>query len=274
MTMVAATLVSGIAQATPKADCDGQYASDANDHAICVTYNAGVDAFDARGTKGVFDGEYTTLGAVEGKAHDANLNYDILIIEARMAYWQGEHTSDNNQKKTIHLLGVNKSKAATQISDDYAEGYYYAGINLARWAEANGILSSLGRKGELESDMKAAQDRTSRTGDDGASIDGYGADRVLGRENYKLKMLPGYSLGSSIQHLSDAVAKSNPPVALNTVYLADSLLKSNAADKARAHQILTDLVANDVNKYNPDRAPETADEFKLANDLLAGREIP
>src|SRR4051794_23172462 len=39
------------------------------------------------------------LEAKDAKADDSDLNYDVLILEARAYYWKGEHVTSNSDKK-------------------------------------------------------------------------------------------------------------------------------------------------------------------------------
>jgi hypothetical protein len=220
------------------------------------------------------------LQQAEAVAQDSNLKYDILVLSARAHYWKGMHQNDNASRKVTFGAGQQKAEAAKKVNDDYAEAYYFAGINLARWAEANGIIESLSRKSELVANMEGAMDRDTRAGEAGESIDGYGPRRTLGRMYKKLPGIFGGSREKSLRELEVAVNRTNTPgkvVALNVVYFADTLLDGGSdADKARARSLLTDLVNKgaDPRSLNPDRVPETVEELRLAQDLLAGRSIP
>ena len=150
------------------------------------------------------DQAITVLAAAEGTATNNDINFDILILESRALYWKGQHATNTNDEKTVYLSGQTKALAARKLNDSYAEGPYYAGINLARWGEANGIIASISHKGELIQDMTDAIDpsRATRDGNDGETIDGYGPDRVLGRMYYKLPAILGGSHDTSV-HGSD-----------------------------------------------------------------------
>jgi len=234
--------------------------------------------FDKRGEKlqNSIDAT-TTLEQAEGQAVSSDLKYDIFVLEARALYWQGCHTDGDDNKKVIHLKAKDKADAAVAIDDSYSEGHYYAGINLARWAEANGIVSSISHKGELVAYMNKASDitRTTRDGQDGATVDGNGPDRVLGRMYQKLPGILGGDHNLSVTYLRTAVAKASGH-AINLVYLADSLYKGNSTEKAEGKQMMETLVTKDPAAYGQadDRVPETIDEFQWARDLLNGKPVP
>jgi hypothetical protein len=213
------------------------------------------------------------LQGAESQAQDKLLKYDILILEARALYFKGTHTQGDSNKKDIHALGQAKADAAEALSSDYAESQYYAGINLARWGEANGIIASLTKVPALKKYMANAEARQTRDGNDGESVDGFGPHRTLGRMYKKLPGLFGGSHSQSVTELDKAVA-GDPTTALNVVYLADTLIKDgNDSEKAEGTKLLNDLLAKNPRTLNPDRVAETGDEFQFARDVLAGKEI-
>jgi hypothetical protein len=219
----------------------------------------------------------TTLATAAQDAVSSDLKYDILILSARTYYWQGMHTTGDDAKKPIYLAGQQVADQAAQLNDSYAEAHYYAGINLARWAEANGIVASISHKGQLITYMQKASDitRTTRDGSDGETVDGYGPDRVLGRMYQKLPGVLGGDHNLAVTYLRKTVANA-PKLSLNVVYLCDSLYKGSSAEKAEGKATLTALLQNDPTVFGQslDRVPETIEEFKLAQDLLNGHPVP
>ena len=214
-----------------------------------------------------------TLASLEGKADNVDLNYDVLILEARALYWKGAHTANSHDRMEIHEQGRLKAEKATQIDEGYADSYYFYGINLARWAEANGVIASLSRKGEL---MKAMNDAIEHevkpaVGSEemvpGTRIDGNGPNRVLGRLYFKLPGLFGGSQSESLRHLKKAYDEAKN-VALNSVYYAETLNGGDRSERELAKKILADLLKENPATYNADRTPETFEEFELAKQLL------
>lgn len=219
------------------------------------------------------DDALSALAGAESQAQDKELKYDILILEARALYFKGTHTDGASNKKDIHSRGQAKADAAEALTSDYAEAPYYAGVNLARWGEANGIISSLTQVPTLKKYMSSVQDRSTRDGADGETIDGFGPHRTLGRMYKKLPGAFGGSHSQSVAELDKAV-KGDPTCALNTVYLADTLIKDgNSNEQTEGRNLLGDLLAKDPNALNRDRVAETNDEFQLARDVLVGKEI-
>lgn len=222
---------------------------------------------------GAIEKAIALLATAEAQVADKSLKYDILVLASRSMYFRGTHTAGNDNKKAIHSAAQAKAEAAEALMSDYAEAPYYAGINLARWGEANGIVSSVKQVPKLKKFMAEAMERSTRTDESGESLDGYGPHRVLGR---MLKKLPGFLGGSqaeSVNALEKAVA-GDPTTALNVVYLADSLIKGGSeSDKAKGTQLLNELLSKDPATLNPSRVTETTEEFQLARDVLAGKEI-
>lgn len=254
----------------------GSTAALADDAVAKKAFEDGKAAFahrSANSTKALEDG-VKLLEAAEGQAQDKLLKYDILILESRMLYFQGTHAPNDAAKKAIHLKGRAKADAAEAVSSEFSEAPFFAGIHLARWGEANGIVSSVSQVPTLKKYMQAAIDRTTRDDAEGESVDGYGPYRTLGRVYKKLPGFLGGSTAESIKYLDKAV-KGAPTLALNVLYLADTLVKDgNDAQKAEGRRLLTELLAKDPNTLDPNRVPETIEEFAAARLVLAGKDIP
>ncbi|MGK5084228.1 hypothetical protein WDW37_13110 [Bdellovibrionota bacterium FG-1] len=216
-----------------------------------------------------------TLERALGEAESTELKYDILVLEARTYYFQGVHSDSTSAKKDLHGKGQAKADAAEALTSDYSEAPYFAGVNLARWGEANGIISSLTKVPALKKYMSLAMaaDRTTRDDRDAEAVDGYGPHRTLGRMYKALPGLLGGSHTESVKELQKAV-QGDPTTALNVVYLADTYMKDgNDSEKTEGRRLLNELLTKDPSTLNPNRIPETSDEFGLARLVLAGKEI-
>lgn len=214
------------------------------------------------------------------EAESNSTKYDIYVLKSRALYWNGKHltkgsdTDTKEARKAVFLAAKDVALQAVKIgksdsSLDNAEGYYFAGINLARWAEQNGVLASLGQKEELKEYMDKASERVTRDGEKGEAIDGFGPDRVLAKMYNEIPdfLFPAY--GDDKEGLKHAKRSYElaPTVALNTVYYAE-LLGKNKNTKQTAIDILNALLANDPNTLNEDRIPENTEEFAEARSLL------
>lgn len=205
------------------------------------------------------------LAALEHDPQDSDTKYKVLILESRAFYWKGQHVTSNDEKMDLFAQGQQKADDAVTLNERYAEGYYYAGINLARWGEAKGIIQSLFKKDQLIKYMNQAIDRSTMDGQDGESIDGFGPHRVFGRMYQKLPSLFGGSHSESVKHLDKAYNGARN-VALNVVYFAETLNAGNQGEKAQARKILDELLTHTPEEFN-DRIPESKDEFAMAQKL-------
>jgi hypothetical protein len=163
---------------------------------------------------------------------------------------------------------MDSANAAKAINDDFAEGYYFYGVALGRWAETNGIAASLGRKGELMDSMGATQMRETHAGEKGEAIDGYGPNRILGRVYFKLPFLAGGSKSKSLDNLKIAYAQA-PQYFMNGIYYAETLNDGNSNEKAQACAILHDIAAKSPEAGLLQRLPENREDIADAQKLLS-----
>jgi hypothetical protein len=252
-----AALLAAVTVQTARADDPAQ-----------ADYNDAKELFtNHRGTPEKLVLSIQKLEDAEKKVVDATLKYDILALSSYAYYFQGISTDGDNEKKRLHGAGLEKGKAAVALNPELAEGYYYAGINLGRWAEANGILSSLDHKDELIKYAETAATKLTRQGTPGAAFEGYGPARTLGRVYFKLPKLFGGSRTKALKYQREAYAKGKE-IAINVVYLAETLADKDE-DKAEAIKLLDDLLAQSETEYNKDRIPENKIEFEEGRKLRA-----
>ena len=195
---------------------------------------------------------------------DSDLNYDVLLLLSKSLYWRGQHLADKNEKMKVHELGQAKADEAIKVDDSYADAYYYAGIHLSRWGEANGVVPSLFKLPTLKSYMAEVVSHVTRDGNRGETLDGFGADRVFGRIYTKLPTgIAGASHAKAIEHLKRAFENARN-LAMNVVYYAEALNAGDSTERAYAIKILDEILKSDPSTFNPSRTPETIEEFKLA----------
>lgn len=203
------------------------------------------------------------LGEAEMEAEQPDLKYDILVLSSRCLSWKGTHTAGDKHKIVIHELGRQKAELAINIAN-YADAYYWYATNLGRWGEAMGVLAALGKKQALIDHLTAIFECKTRDDLDGESFEGYGADRILGRLYFKLPPFAGGSIAKALKHLATSFSEAKD-YALNVHYYAEALF--NSGEKARAREILDDMLKQDPKTYNPARVPETVEEFADAKKL-------
>lgn len=227
-------------------------------------------SFNSRAEAGSYS--YATavelLDKAEAEAEDPELLYEILILASRVHYWQGgdARSRTDREKIPVYELGMAKAKAAKELIDDYAEGYYFFAINLGKWALAKNPLVVLNRKPELIRNAEGARERITREGELGESIDGYGPDRLLGRMYSVLPWAAGGRRDKALRYLENAHANA-PRQALNVVYYAETLSKGDGAEKKKAKELLDAMLAQEPGQFNADRLAETIEEFEEARAL-------
>lgn len=212
-------------------------------------------------------------GAAAKLATTPEEKYNALVLQSRCTYYVGVKTSGDDAKVNIFRRGMSLADEAKKVLADRAEAFFFYGINLGRWAEANGIMKSLGERHNLRRTMEAVLVKASKDDDGrdlpGKEYDGWGANRTLGRMYFKLPSMFGGDNQKAEKLLREAVANSpkDYPNALNVYYLAEVLVANGK--KAEAKQLLDQLISYEgkPEKYNPRRVPETQDEIALSKAL-------
>ncbi len=233
-------------------------------------FTSAKQAFEKRGESPEKTRECISLGEKAlGTAENPEQKFDALVLQSRCYYFMGLLAKSDDEKKEIFLRGRYVGGLARDLLKDRAEGYYYYGINLARWAEANGILNSLAERHNLRRNIEAMLTRTAK--DDGKLIpgkeyDSYGANRTLGIMYTRLPFFADGDAPRGLRYLREAVEKSVERNSLNVVYLAESLEKNDKNDEAK--RVLDELLSFDVEggpeRYNPKRAAEFKIEVQAA----------
>ena len=243
-------------------------------------YETATTLFKSRSEAGSVEKMIPLLTGALDETQDEGLRYKILVLHSRALYWQGTQTEDTEKKKEIHLAGNAIAKDARDENPDFADALYFEAAHLGRWAEANGIVQSLVKKGEVMDTLEEIFDLDTVKLNNGEPVyedgepvlvageefEGFGADRILGRLYFKLPGWAGGSLEKALRHLGNAYENA-PEYALNVIYYAEALYGSNKADREKAKQVLDKMLQQDPNTYNLLRLPETQQEFKDARKI-------
>lgn len=118
----------------------------------------------------------------------------------RLDFFEGLSITDNERKKSIFEKCISR---ADLLDNSGVEFNYWKGVCIASWANANGILSSLRRSGEVESYLLKGRAIDSR-------FEGGGFDRVLAF--VYLKVPPINPMGPT-RDLKKALAAADAAVA-------------------------------------------------------------
>ncbi len=217
-------------------------------------------------------------GALAVEATTDLEKYNALVLQSRCTYYVGMKAKKDDDKVRIFGAAKNFADKAKPLQKDRAEAYFFYGISLGRWAEANGIMKSLGERHNLRRTMETAITKTAVDDEGkpmaGKEYDSYGSNRTLGRLLFKLPGMFGGDNRKAEEFLRVAVVESEKMGirnSLNILYLAEVLVANGKKPEAR--QLLSDALKfeNDPTTYNPRRVPETIDEMKdiraLRNEL-------
>lgn len=188
-------------------------------------------------------------------------------------YFYGQAINDKDHRKKYHTMGMDVAQktidllnaAKAEEKEQLAMGYYRYGSNQGKWAEANGIASSLGKWPSLKDYMKQVIKLGYK------HLEAYGAYRILGRAYYKLPAPLG-SNNKSLKYLEEAFngtmnGNDISNYGLNVNFYAQTLIAMKKKDQAK--KILESFVKKDPETFNPSRVPETKEEIEEAKKILA-----
>jgi hypothetical protein len=156
----------------------------------------------------------------------AEEKYEAYWKIARIMYFIGEHTPEKKDRKNTFAQAVYHAEKAVALQPEQPDGYYWRGVNNGKYGETRGVLKSLSLVKPIKKDMNKVIE-LNRSYEDG------GPDRVLGRVYFKLPGFAGGSKNKSREHLEKS-KEYGPQDALTRVYLAETLLKHDEIDAARA----------------------------------------
>ena len=225
-------------------------------------------AFEGREDSAQLDTALALLEQVTAQTQDAELSYTARILEARCWHRKGHLTENADTRKELHQKGMLAAEAAKSLNDTYADSYFLFSINLASWAQANGVIASLARKAELIAQVNGALGRNTQSGQKGEALDGWGPNRILGRLYFKLPGFAGGSHSKAVELLTQAVEQA-PDHSGNFVYLAEALLDGSEAEKALARDLVTNALARAPETWDPKRVPETREELVRLKKLVS-----
>ncbi len=200
------------------------------------------------------------------KAREAQAKYEAALAAnedaygsrwrlARVLYWIGDHTKDNDAKKQLFQQGIEHAKKAIELGPDKADGHFWLGVCYGVYGEAKGVLKSLSLVKPIKEEMR-------RVLEIDPAYDRGGADRVLGRVFHEVPGIAGGSEKKSLAHLLKAV-EYGPRVGLNLLYLSDTYVSLGRVDEAR--KTLETILALEPMS---DLIPETGEEQAQARERL------
>ena len=215
----------------------------------------------------------------------------MLTLQGLALYFYGERQKSTNTKEKLHkdafeiadsaIKNINKEgtefgATPTQNTPEYrkalAEAHYVSAINMGKWAEARGVLASLGQWGNMKKHLEGviANDET---------VADYGAYRTYGRAWLKLPFTHGGSKKKSLRDLKKAYDNTlnedygTASSSTTTLFYLDTLV----ANKVRGDEFcdvyfgmadLEFLSDEELMEINPENLPE----FKIDIEKFLNQE--
>lgn len=203
----------------------------------------------------------------------------MLTLQGLAIYFYAERIKSESQKENLHKkafeiadiaiklinkegtrFGSTASDSSAATKSALAEAHYTSAINMGKWAEARGVLASLGQWGNMKKHLDAVflNDET---------VASYGAYRTQGRAWLKLPFTHGGSKKKSLKDLKYAYDNTlnedygTSENSTTTLFYLDTLV----ARKVRGDQFcdvyfgmsdLQDLSDEEILEINPDFLPE------------------
>ncbi|GAB4406937.1 MAG: hypothetical protein OHK0056_06500 [Bacteriovoracaceae bacterium] len=197
--------------------------------------------------------------------------------EAEYIYFVGVRANSKEEKKALHERGFEAAKVAISLLAKDAEGkvptspdltsalataHYFFAINLGKWGEANGVLSSLSRWPELKDHLDII-DQLDTT------VQDYGSSRTRARALHKLPFGNKDEALSIISNAFDKTMSDSFDLSKNSttvLYYLDLLVKTKKdvekfCKTYDAFSELTEFSADELRDYNEDRVPETLSDL-------------
>jgi hypothetical protein len=162
--------------------------------------------------------------------------YEVQWRLARALFFLGQQANTNSAKRQLHTAAIGASKRAISLNGDRVEGHFWAGVNLALFAESNGGVRGARAILWARDELKLAA-RISESYHDA------GAFRVLGRLEHKAPGLLGGSLKRSRKYL-DRALEIAPRNSVTLMYAAE--LAIDKGERDRAVMLLERIISSPV----------------------------
>ena len=260
--------------------------------AVMLTFAVSVAANTVEEARGL----YAQRGANKDNALKASEIYKSLAdgttdklqiaeyktLQAQALYFYAGRTGSDSKEEKFHKIGFEAADVAvvllskegtkfgataknSDLKTALATAHYFSAINMGKWAEARGILASLGQWGNMKKHLEAvvANDKT---------VESYGAHRTFGRAYMKLPFTHGGSKKKSEKYLKEAYEATfsedfgTAENTTTTAYYLDILVARNKADTFcdvyYGMDELTQFSDEELEELNPGMVPEAKTDIK------------
>jgi len=188
-------------------------------------------------------------------ARGGNERYEVQWRLSRAMFFLGQEADSKGARRQLHAAGINAGERAIALNHERVEGHFWAGVNLALFAESQGGIrgarAMLWARSELKLAAKLNED-----------YHGAGPLRVLGRLEHKAPRLLGGSRNRSRQCF-DRALKVAPENSVTRLYAAE--LAIDEGDHDRAESLLRQIIESPV---DPEWEFENRRDRELARALL------
>ena len=190
---------------------------------------------------------------LSGARGGSNL-YEVQWRLARAMFFLGQQAESPGEKRQLHSSAADAGARAVTLNPERVEGHFWAGVNLALYAECarapRGIRAVLRARSELNRAIDIAE-----------GYHGAGPLRVLARLEHKAPRLLGGDRKQSRAHFDRAIAIARNSVTL--LYAAELALDED--ERERAADLLEEIIAS---PGEPEWEFETARDRQIARSLL------
>ena len=152
-------------------------------------------------------------------------DFEAAWKQARVAYWLGSHTSENERRAHLEA-GMQAARTAIALQPQRPEGHFWLAANMGTLAESFGLRNGLRYRGPVKDELETVLKL------DPGFMNG-SADRVLGRWYFRVPRLFGGSNKRAEEHLR-ASLKYDENSTISRFFLAELLIDEDRKPEARA----------------------------------------
>lgn len=157
-------------------------------------------------------------------AHGGADRYEVQWRLARALFFLGQEAGGKDSGRQLYAAGIGAGERAVELNSNRVEGHFWLGVNLALFAEANGVLGGVRSLRSARRELKRAIEINERYHEAGPL-------RVLGRLQHKAPRILGGSRKWSRELLDRALAIA-PSNSVTLIYAAELALSSGERDRA------------------------------------------
>jgi tetratricopeptide (TPR) repeat protein len=195
---------------------------------------------------------------LSGSRH-ASERYEVQWRLARALFFLGQESKTTADKRQLYAAGIGAGERAVALNDERVEGHFWAGVNLALFAESNGGLRGARAVRWARRELRLAAKINEKYHDAGPL-------RVLARLDHKAPLLLGGNRRRS-RELFERAIEIAPANSVTLVYAAECFI--DAGERQRAKQFLEKVISSAIDS---EWEFENSRDKQLAKTLLEGLE--